>query len=449
MSEIHLAELGRSLRESLTLSDERTTRFIDALISVMRSALQSGKEVALPGMGTITLASKDGKVLPALYPANLVGEISAKIQERNEAGVRSMLEGLVGALKRELLEGRKVILDDIGTFELRRDPPQIERQPRGHRLIRPAMAALSFHSTRTVTTPVGEGRLIFQVADDLRRKVEQNRESTILLVAAERDFFVKTLEYYFDSAGWDIEVQTSIAGALSLLEKSKAYLVVADAGLPDYQKLVRQLKMRRETNAVPLILLYPNESSFQDLQDLTIIGDENLVQPFEFRRLLDGADAEILRSAEEKLIFLHQLHVHVPTEEQFIDRTIEEVQSLLEQSGLAEDGQVAMSAAFREAMLNAAQHGNKFKKDRKIEVQYLLDRDKLTLVVKDNGPGFNHELYVRSGQSGSAIAAARDRHAQGRMGGLGILLMLRCCDQLEYNQKGNQVTMTKFLKPQT
>jgi serine/threonine-protein kinase RsbW len=178
------------------------------------------------------------------------------------------------------------------------------------------------------------------------------------------------------------------------------------------------------------------------------MGDENLPQPFEFRQLLDTADAEIMRAAEEELIFLQQLNIHLPTDEPSIEKVIDTVHKLLESSGLNEEGQVAMSAAFREAVVNAAQHGNKYKRDRKIEVQYLLDSEKITTVVKDQGNGFNHEQFVKSGSTRDAISAARERHAQGRMGGLGIMLMLRCCDRLEYNQQGNQLTLTKFLKPQ-
>ncbi|MDP6959288.1 MAG: hypothetical protein QF645_10810, partial [Planctomycetota bacterium] len=59
--------------------------------------------------------------------------------------------------------------------------------------------------------------------------------------------------------------------------------------------------------------------------------------------------------------------------------------------------------------------------------------------------GFNHELYVTSGSTRDAITAARERHQQGRMGGLGIMLMLRCCDRLEYNQHGNQLTIAKSI----
>ena len=105
-----------------------------------------------------------------------------------------------------------------------------------------------------------------------------------------------------------------------------------------------------------------------------------------------------------------------------------------------------MSAAFREAVVNAAQHGNKYKRDRKIQIQYLLDDKRVTAVVRDQGNGFDHSQYVKSGSTRDALSAARDRHQQGRMGGLGIMLMLRCCNRLEYNKAGNQISLTKLIK---
>jgi serine/threonine-protein kinase RsbW len=288
--------------------------------------------------------------------------------------------------------------------------------------------------------------LAFTPHDDFRKKVEQYKESAILLVVPERDFFVKTLEYYFQNAGWDIEAITSVADAIKRIESGKAYLVILDASFPDWQKFCYVLKSRRTTANVPLIALYPSEQTWKVFKEVSIVGDENLPQPFEFRQLLDFADSEIIRAAEEELIFLQQLNIHLPTDEQSIEKVIELVHKLLEGSGITEEGQVSLSAAFREAVVNAAQHGNKYKREKKIEVQYLLDAEKITMVVHDQGTGFNHEQYVKSGSSKDAISAARERHAQGRMGGLGIMLMLRCCDRLEYNQQGNQITLTKYLK---
>ena len=447
MSEVKLAELTKSLSSSLSMG-ERSGRLVDALVASIKSSLSASKDVSLGGFGSLSLASADGKPIPSMYKANLLGDVCAQLGESNETRVRSTMDAVLEAVKKELLSGKRVVLDDIGVFEVRAEKPQIDRQPKGHRLIKPASAVCQFTSASTVKTSSGEAKVVFAPSDDLNKRLETFKESSIMLVVPERDFFTKTLEYYFESAGWEIEVYTKVVDALVKIETGKAYLVILDAMFEDYQKFAYALKMRRETTNVPLVLMYPTEQSFKVLKDVTVVGDENLPQPFEFRQLLDHADAEIIRAAEEELIFLQQLNIQLPTDEPSIEKVIDMVHKLLETSGLNEEGQVAMSAAFREAAVNAAQHGNKYKRDKKIEVQYLLDAEKITAVVRDQGTGFNHEQYVKSGSTRDAISAARERHAQGRMGGLGIMLMLRCCDRLEYNQSGNQLTLTKFLKTQ-
>lgn len=447
MPEIKLKELTKGLTTT-QMPEERTERLIDSLLASIKNAVVSGKDVNLTGFGAFSVAGKDGTPLPALYKANVIGEVCSKLGESNENRVKTMVDALLEEAKKQLLDGKRVVLDDLGALEVKFERPQIEKQPKGHRLIKPAMSQLHFASSKAIQTPAGEGKVIFTPSDDFKKKVEAFKEASIMLVVPERDFFVKTLEYYFESAGWDIEVFTKIPDALQKIESSKAYLVILDALFEDHQKFCYALKMRRETNAVPLILLYPSEQAQKILPDVSIVGDDNLPQPFEFRQLLDLADSEIIRAAEEELIFDQQLNIHLPTDEPSIEKVIDTCHKLMEASGLNEEGQVAMSAAFREGVINAAQHGNKYKRDKKIEVQYLLDREKITLVVKDQGPGFNHEQYVKSGATRDAISAARERHQQGRMGGLGIMLMLRCCDRLEYAPQGNQITLTKFLKPQ-
>src|SRR5882672_5401001 len=434
MAEIKLNELSKSLSSSMSVTEERSTSFVNSLAGSIKSGLEASKEVGLPSFGTLAKAGASGKM-------NLVGDVATRLGEPNEQKVRSMLDALFEAVKKELLAGKRVVLDDLGVFEIGIEKPEIERQPKGHRLIKPAGAGVHFNAA-------SGDKVSFLAGDDLKKRLESYKGSSIMLVVPERDFFTKTLEYYFESAGWEIEVFTKVVDALVKIETGKAYLVILDCMFEDYQKFCYALKMRRETTNVPLLLLYPSEDKWKIMAEVSIVGDENLAQPFEFRQLLDHADAEIMRAAEEELIFLQQLNIQLPTDEPSIEKVIDMVHKLLETSTLNEEGQVAMSAAFREAVVNAAQHGNKYKKDRKIEVQYLLDAEKITTVVKDQGGGFNHEQYVKSGSTRDAISAARERHAQGRMGGLGIMLMLRCCDRLEYNQSGNQLTLTKFLKGQ-
>ena len=76
---------------------------------------------------------------------------------------------------------------------------------------------------------------------------------------------------------------------------------------------------------------------------------------------------------------------------------------------------------------------------------YLVDQSKVTVTVEDEGEGFDTELYLTRGVEGDAVAVARERHQAGRVGGLGIMLMLKCVDNLEYNYAGNLVKLTKNL----
>ena len=180
-------------------------------------------------------------------------------------------------------------------------------------------------------------------------------------------------------------------------------------------------------------------------EEIAVIGDENIAEPFEIRALMGIVDSEIARAAEERLRLHQVVHLQLPTDDDAIDRLIDVFVRLMSVSGLTEEHQVAFTSAFKEAMRNAADHGNKNKHDKKIEVRYTLNPEKIELTVRDFGQGFNHRRYVQRGRDGDVISAAREWQTTGRLGGLGIMLMIRCTDDLEYNDVGNRVTLTCYL----
>ncbi|HTL52752.1 MAG TPA: ATP-binding protein, partial [Planctomycetota bacterium] len=146
----------------------------------------------------------------------------------------------------------------------------------------------------------------------------------------------------------------------------------------------------------------------------------------------------------ESGIFVHSMRFMFQTEEQQIEKANELITSLLEQVGMEATAVTALGVAFREAVDNAARHGNKNNPNRKIDVIYIVDKQKVFISIEDEGPGFDTEVYLKRGQEGDAAGEARKRHKENRVGGLGIMLMLRCVDKLEYNYAGNQIKLTKF-----
>ena len=158
------------------------------------------------------------------------------------------------------------------------------------------------------------------------------------------------------------------------------------------------------------------------------------------------AESELARSSEEEVIFEQQVNFQFGSTEENSDKALEVANQLFKASKLNSDGQTALSAAFREAVGNASAHGNGSDPEKLVKVLYLLDREKITVVVQDDGPGFKHKDFLGTVSDGSdAVDAARRRRDQGGVGGLGIMLMLKCTDRLEYNDIGNMLTLTKYL----
>ena len=80
--------------------------------------------------------------------------------------------------------------------------------------------------------------------------------------------------------------------------------------------------------------------------------------------------------------------------------------------------------ALRELAANAIEWGHRHERERRVEVCAWLEADRVGILVRDSGPGFD-----------------RDR----REGGFGIPTARACVDYLCYNDKGNEGMRVKFL----
>lgn len=228
--------------------------------------------------------------------------------------------------------------------------------------------------------------------------------------------------------------------------QSKPHLIVLDSLVEQHQVLCEFIKTTKETTLIPIILLYPKNTDLKKTKTFRICGDEHIIQPFELKQLITLSENVLRRASEEEIVFQQELLLQFPTVDKFIDKANTICTKLFTKSGLAEDEQPTLAAAFREALANAAQHGNKHRRDKLLEVLYLLDQTQIIIAITDSGFGFDWQSFLNTNKSSDAIGRARQSHKEGRMGGLGIMLMTRCVDQLEYNDTGNVVTLTKFLK---
>ena len=102
--------------------------------------------------------------------------------------------------------------------------------------------------------------------------------------------------------------------------------------------------------------------------------------------------------------------------------------------------------AFREAVDNAASHGNGHRSDKYLVVGLKEDGDTVSLDVKDQGEGFDSERALAAASDTSAASAARRRLSRGKPVGLGLHLMTECADEVRFSEGGTRVRLVKRLR---
>jgi anti-sigma regulatory factor (Ser/Thr protein kinase) len=106
--------------------------------------------------------------------------------------------------------------------------------------------------------------------------------------------------------------------------------------------------------------------------------------------------------------------------------------------------------AIRELGINAIEWGHRKHVERIITVTYRIDPQKIAIVIRDEGPGFNPNHLPHAAHGEDPVAHLEVREAMGlRAGGFGILMARGLVDDLQYNGAGNEVRLVKFLPPES
>jgi len=147
----------------------------------------------------------------------------------------------------------------------------------------------------------------------------------------------------------------------------------------------------------------------------------------------------------QELVNTRDIYFRFPSDDESISQIYEICRQKFEFLPLSDMEKINLDAALNEAVGNAQRHGHKYRAELPIELRYIHKPDRLIMRVTDQGPGFDYRAELRRKKEGTAVEEARARYKAGGYGGLGIMLMLKCVHKVEYNRKGNQVTLTKFL----
>jgi anti-sigma regulatory factor (Ser/Thr protein kinase) len=108
-----------------------------------------------------------------------------------------------------------------------------------------------------------------------------------------------------------------------------------------------------------------------------------------------------------------------------------------------------VTAAFRELLFNAIEHGGKCNPKKRVRVSLIRTSKALIVQIQDPGKGFSMEALPHAAicnPENSPIRHVEVRAEAGqRPGGFGILMSRNLVDELIYNDRGNGVLFVKYL----
>ncbi len=110
----------------------------------------------------------------------------------------------------------------------------------------------------------------------------------------------------------------------------------------------------------------------------------------------------------------------------------EELLGAIAQFNYPDASTFALRLVIEEAVSNAFRHGNKMEPGKHVDIAWNIEPDSVTIAVEDQGEGFKPD----------EVPDPTDDDRLELPSGRGVMLIQAYMTEVEYNDKGNRVTMT-------
>lgn len=226
-------------------------------------------------------------------------------------------------------------------------------------------------------------------------------------------------------------------GALARARQVQPDLIVLHS-----RPLCRALKLPRATADLPVVLLGVSDSSLS-LQ----IEPDAVAHPLTPRSLHRAIDRALAAKAERRREHVvADLCVRVPSDPTVLEEFHDLLAAWLCGCGLPVFQRQQLTLAVREIVANSIEWGHGCQRTRFVSVHSRLDVEKVTILVRDTGPGFDRDNLPHAARFGDPLSHLPVRAAMRlREGGFGIQLARGLVDHLCYNDTGNEGLLVKYL----
>jgi two-component system OmpR family response regulator len=227
-------------------------------------------------------------------------------------------------------------------------------------------------------------------------------------------------------------------------------LVLLDLMLPDRDgfEICEQLKRNRETNLIPVVMVTSLNDPNHRLSGVRVGANGYLTKPFTPHQLFEAIDAALAwRDEHASKGTTGEINFDIRSEVTYLQQTNDMLADLYLHTPLTERQVKDLKQVVNEMGGNAIEWGHRKNAELTVRITYRIDPEKVTLIIKDQGPGFDPGHIPHAASDDDPIGHLDLRNEQGiREGGFGIMLAKGLVDEFHYNDSGNQVTLIKRFK---
>ena len=170
-----------------------------------------------------------------------------------------------------------------------------------------------------------------------------------------------------------------------------------------------------------------------------------LAKPFTPNQLYDVIDKAVLWHDEHLKRGTHgEINFDIRSELTYLQQAHDMLADLVAHTPLTDRQIKDLKQAVLEMGGNAIEWGHRKNADLVLRITYRIDPESITLIIKDQGPGFNPGNLPHAACDEDPIGHIELRNELGlREGGFGIMLARGLVDDFRYNDRGNEVTLIK------
>jgi anti-sigma regulatory factor (Ser/Thr protein kinase) len=174
-----------------------------------------------------------------------------------------------------------------------------------------------------------------------------------------------------------------------------------------------------------------------------------VTKPYGIEDLLGAiAQARAWRNEIEHNELNGEIHVELNSEVTLLQDLNDFLMNVCRSTPFTNEQVMQLRQAVMEMAQNAIEWGNKHQSDRLVNITYRIYDDRVVIIIRDQGTGFDRGNLPHAAAPDDPFSHLDVRDKLGlRAGGFGLMICKEMVDELQYNDKGNEVTLTKRFPP--